>query len=105
LAGFALTTQAWIDLFGALGRMSDPALQSNIPKNLPIYIFAGEEDPVGAQGRGPTRLAKAYERAGLRHVTLKLYPGARHETLNETIRDRVMAELLAWLDANVASNS
>jgi alpha-beta hydrolase superfamily lysophospholipase len=105
LAGFALTTQAWIDLYGALSSLADAEKQARIPKNLPIYIFAGDTDPVGEQGRGPTALAKAYERAGLQHVTLKLYPGARHETLNETNRDRVMAELVAWLDANVAASS
>ena len=29
---------------------------------------------------------------------MKLYPGARHETLNETNRDEVTADLIAWLD-------
>lgn len=105
LSGFPITTQGWIDLYGALKRMDDPAQQARIPKSLPLYIFAGDSDPVGEQGRGPTALAKAYERAGMQHVTLKLYPGARHETLNETNRDRVTADFIAWLDANVAASS
>jgi alpha-beta hydrolase superfamily lysophospholipase len=37
----------------------------------------------------------------LTRVTTKLYPEARHETLNETNRDEVTADLVAWLDANV----
>jgi alpha-beta hydrolase superfamily lysophospholipase len=32
-------------------------------------------------------------------VTVTLYPGARHEILNETNRDAVTAEIVAWLRA------
>ncbi len=39
--------------------------------------------------------------AGVRDVTLKVYPGARHEVFNETNRDEVEADLLAWLDTHV----
>ena len=45
----------------------------------------------------PRALAKAYARAGLSKVTLQLYPGARHEMLNEINRDEVHAHLLDWL--------
>lgn len=99
--GFPLTTQAWVDLLGGLIRIEDTALQARIPKGLPIYMLSGDKDPVGRQGRGPRALAKAYARAGLSKVTLKLYSGARHELLNETIREQVTTELIAWLDAHV----
>jgi len=35
-------------------------------------------------------------------VELKVYPGGRHEMLNETNRDEVVADLTAWLDRTVA---
>jgi len=34
-------------------------------------------------------------------VTVQLYPAARHEILNETNRDEVTGEVVAWLKARV----
>jgi alpha-beta hydrolase superfamily lysophospholipase len=36
--------------------------------------------------------------AGSQHLQLTLYPQARHEVFNETNRDEVTADVLAWLD-------
>ena len=48
-------------------------------------------------------LADAYRtRGGLADVTLKIYPGARHEVFNETNRAEVFADLLGWLDTHVS---
>jgi alpha-beta hydrolase superfamily lysophospholipase len=101
LCGFDTTIQGFIDLTDGLVSIEQHARHAQIPKNLPIYLFAGETDPVGQAGKGPRALAAAYERAGLRRVNLRMYPEARHETLNETNRDEVTSDLLAWLDANV----
>jgi alpha-beta hydrolase superfamily lysophospholipase len=105
LCGFDLTVQGWIDLMGGLIAIDDPALQRRVPKNLPVYLFAGERDPVGGMGKGPRALLAAYKRAGLSRVSLKLYDGGRHEMLNEINRDQVVADLIAWLDANIAQAS
>jgi len=102
LCGFAITTQAWQDLIRGLLQLADPALHARIPKQLPIYLFAGALDPVGRAGQGPRALARAYERAGLTRVTLKLYPGGRHEMLNEVNRAEVTQDVLAWVDAQLA---
>jgi alpha-beta hydrolase superfamily lysophospholipase len=102
LSGFEVTTQGWIDIMGGLIAIENAADRQRVPKNLPIYIFSGEKDPVGRMGAGPRRLAAAYRRAGVSNVTCKLYPDARHEMINETNRDEVVADLIAWLDANIA---
>ncbi len=49
--------------------------------------------------RSPRKLANAYRALGAADVTLKLYPVARHELFNETNRDEVVRDLIAWLDA------
>ena len=67
---------------------------------LPVYIFVGDADPINAGLTRLTPLVDAYRAAGLA-VTLKVYPGGRHEMLNETNRDEVVAELLGWLDGTV----
>lgn len=71
---------------------------ARVPKNLPLYLFAGDEDPVGARGKGVKKLRAAYQRHGLTDVSLKLYPGGRHEMLNEINRDEVMQDLLNWIE-------
>ena len=60
-------------------------------------MFSGARDPVGAKLAG---LLDVYRAAGL-DVTAKIYPEARHETLNETNRDEVVGDLIAWLSARV----
>jgi alpha-beta hydrolase superfamily lysophospholipase len=99
LCGFDVTTQSWYDLLSGMLGNEDAALRARIPKGLPIYIMSGAADPTGRAGEGPKVLAKAYQTAGQERVTLRLYPGARHELLNEANRDEVTAELIRWLDS------
>lgn len=95
--GWVATTQMWSDLFSGLRVIQQSKLQQRIPADLPIYIFSGELDPVGG-AKGIAKLVDAYDKAGLTRVTHKLYPGGRHEMLNETNREEVVADLLTWLD-------
>ncbi|KQV06500.1 alpha/beta fold hydrolase [Leifsonia sp. Root112D2] len=70
-----------------------------LPARLPLLIQVGADDPVGGI-RSNERLAESYRsRSGLTDVTLQVYEGARHEIYNETNRDEVIADLVAWLDA------
>jgi alpha-beta hydrolase superfamily lysophospholipase len=105
LCGFAVTTQSWVDLFSGMIGNEDPALRARVPKHLPIYIVSGAVDPTGRASQGPKALAAAYESAGLDQVTLRLYPDARHELLNETNRNEVTSDLIAWLDAHISASS
>jgi len=99
--GFEVTTSLWIDVLDATAHNADPARQARLPADLPVYIFSGARDPVGENGKGVERLVAEYRRAGLARVSSKLYPDARHETLNETNREEVTRDLLAWLRATV----
>ena len=71
---------------------------TDVPSSLPLLILNGTDDPIGGD-EGGRALAEHYRRAGVRDVTLELYAGARHELLNETNREEVTADLLAWLAA------
>jgi alpha-beta hydrolase superfamily lysophospholipase len=99
--GFTCTASLWVELLDAMSEVSRPDRQARIPKDLPIYVFAGTRDPVGEDGKGVEQLVGAYRAAGLGRVTLRLYEGGRHEMLNETNRDEVTRDLLAWLEAEV----
>ena len=81
-------------------RRLDAETLAKVRKGLPVYIFVGDADPINAGLTRLTPLVDAYRQAGLA-VTLKVYPGGRHEMLNETNRAEVVADLKAWLDATV----
>lgn len=38
-------------------------------------------------------------------VDMRLYEGARHEVLNETNRDEVYADILAWLEKTLVQKA
>lgn len=103
LCGFPVSTQLWIDVLDALADIARPERQAKIPGDLPVYIFSGSEDPVSERTKTLTQLAGAYGRAGVRDVKHRFYPGGRHEMLNETNRDEVTRDLIAWLDAHVTA--
>jgi alpha-beta hydrolase superfamily lysophospholipase len=63
-----------------------------------VYVFSGSVDPVGDMSKGPTALVNAYRNLGINDCEFVLYPGARHETLNETNREEVMDNLLSWIN-------
>lgn len=102
MCGFVLSVQSWLDLLDALGSLTAKENLARIPRDLPIYLFAGTKDPVGDFGRGVERLAGSYRAAGLRRVELRLYPGGRHEMLHEKNADEVIAELIAWIERAIA---
>ncbi|HVN00347.1 MAG TPA: alpha/beta fold hydrolase [Caulobacteraceae bacterium] len=82
-------------------RRLDPEAMAKVRKGLPVYIFVGDADPINDHLKRLTPLVDAYRAAGL-DVTLKVYPGGRHEMLNETNRAEVVADLRSWLDSTVA---
>jgi alpha-beta hydrolase superfamily lysophospholipase len=74
---------------------------ASIPKTLPIFLFAGTHDRVGGNGEFINKLAALYRDSGIVDVQVTLYPEGRHETLNETNRDQVHCDLVAWLQKHV----
>ena len=97
LCGFRCTNQYWCDLFGGLLQVTPVNNLAQIDRDLPLLVIGGECDPV-SDGKRQTDLANALRQAGNTHVQQKLYPGARHELLNESNRDEVTAYLIDWLE-------
>lgn len=75
---------------------------AGLAPGVPILIISGAEDPL-SRGNGLQLLADAYRGRGVRDVAMKVYPGARHELLNETNRDEVFAEITTWMLEQVAN--
>jgi alpha-beta hydrolase superfamily lysophospholipase len=96
LCGFRCTNQLWIDLLGGLQQISKASNLAQIDPGLPLLVIGGECDPV-SEGKRLTDLANALRKAGSQSLQLTIYPQARHELFNETNRDEVTADVLAWI--------
>ena len=97
LCGFGLDGEGGKQMFVAARRMADADAVAAMRPELPVYVAVGEMDPVNGQLALVHPLIQRYADAGLTDVTLKTYPGARHEIFNETNRDEVVADLTTWL--------
>lgn len=99
--GFVPTTQMYLDLFSGLRVIGQAErVRAAARPDTPVYAFAGSEDPVGGAA-GMTSLLEHYRAAGLTAVEHRLYDGGRHEMLNETNRDEVVADVLAWIESQL----
>ncbi len=103
MCGFTLSAGFYSGFFRGLSEMHNRTRLKRIPRDLPILILAGMEDPVGRYGRGVRSLLHTYRRMGLTNVSCHWYPGARHELLNDTSRDVVTQDILVWIRYVVGS--
>lgn len=101
LCMFTFTLNGYETLFATIAYIQKKRHIDQIPKDLPILLISGEDDPVGDQGRGVKKAMEGFQQAGIKEVTLKLYPHDRHEILNETDCFLVEHDLLNWLDEHL----
>jgi alpha-beta hydrolase superfamily lysophospholipase len=99
--GFGLDAEATKAMFTGARALADPDRLSAMRADLPVYIAVGEHDPVNGQLVLVNTLVDRYRAAGITDITLTVYPQARHEVFNETNREEVVADLLAWLETVV----
>ena len=72
-----------------------------MPKDLPLLLVSGEDDPVGGWGKGVQKIADRLHAAGLSDLTARLYPEMRHEILNELSSQTVWSDLLLWMQSYI----
>lgn len=97
--GFICTTSFYVDLLEGIQKIHEHREVDKINKQLPIFLLAGVEDPVGNYGKGVQEVYEQYLQLGLEEVSIKLYEGGRHEMLNELNREEVYQDILNWLEA------
>ncbi len=100
--GFIFTSSAYYYMFkGMIENFNDSNMRA-IPKNLKIYLFSGDEDPVGNYGEGVKYMYDLYKnKLEISDVTLRLYNHGRHEMLNEINKDEVIEHLIDWLNKRI----
>jgi alpha-beta hydrolase superfamily lysophospholipase len=97
LCGFGVSARSMATMAGASMRIIDPAQLARIRKDLPIWIMAGDRDPINHHLEWLRPVAERYRAAGIKDVTEKYYRDGRHEMFNETNRTEVYRDLLEWL--------
>lgn len=97
LCSFMFTVGAYCQLFTGLKTLTVKDNLAKMDKALPILFVAGEDDPVGDFGKGVKKVYHQFRAIGMRDVSIKLYPGDRHEILNETDRTEVYEDIVRWI--------
>lgn len=81
---------------------ADPDRLARIRDDLPVLLVSGDADPLAGGGAAIEMVAQRYRDAGLTDVTVRLYPEGRHELLNETNRDEVTTDVVAFWERALA---
>lgn len=95
--GKSFSAKFYIDFFGAFSKIYKKENLLKINKSKPIFLVAGSDDPVGSMGKSVKKLYEFYKSLGL-NVSIKLYEGARHEILNEKIKEEVYLDVKNFLE-------
>lgn len=96
--GFLFSLDGMLMLLDVNVNSNRPETFKAVRPSLPILIVSGDMDPVGEYGEGVRQVYKSYLDAGIQNCAMKLYPGARHEILNETNKQEVYADIFEFAD-------
>lgn len=102
-SSFVPTLGAFREMLHGIRYIQKPANLARMDKALPVFFFSGDQDPVGDMGKGAKKAYQSFLDAGCGDVSLKLYPGGRHEMLNEINRDEVWDDVLQWLESKMGT--
>ncbi|MBQ4290953.1 MAG: lysophospholipase, partial [Clostridia bacterium] len=96
---YSFTASAMGDLIRLTRECNRPEWSNQVGDSLPILLLSGEEDPVGEYGAGVRTVFERLKEAG-KNAEMILYPGCRHEILNDTSREQVIADIVRFLEQN-----
>lgn len=94
---FVFTANGFRTLMKLIWNLYDTEKLKQMPKKLPVLFASGQEDPVGDYGRAVEKVFHSFEELGMEQVQLKLYPGDRHEILNEADRENVYGDIYRFI--------
>ncbi len=94
---FKFTVSAMGDLIRLMKNANRSAWFKAVPSDLPILLLSGADDPVGNYGKGVRQVQERLKRQG-RNVKMILYPGGRHEILNDITYGQVKEDIIDFLE-------
>jgi alpha-beta hydrolase superfamily lysophospholipase len=96
--GFPFSAGLALDWVAGNRKINDPAQQARIPRDVPVHLAVGDQDPCHARMSLVYGLLEDFRYAGTRELSWRAYPGARHEILNETNREEVIRDLVTVVE-------
>ena len=96
------STGLFREMLWGISYITRPANLRRMNANTPVLFLSGAMDPVGDCGKGVRRAYRSFQKAGVRDVSIKLYPDLRHEIFNEACREDVYNDLYQWLSRYLA---
>ncbi|MDO4276441.1 MAG: alpha/beta fold hydrolase [Eubacteriales bacterium] len=97
LCGFTFTDDAYLALFQLMKEAYDVKHWKCTKPQMPVLFISGEEDPCMGNVRQFAKSVQAMRNAGYYDVKGKLYPGMRHEILNEKDKNKVYRDIAVYL--------
>ena len=98
---YIFTLNGYLGLFESVLFDNQDENIAALPKDVPMLLVSGADDPVGDCGEAVKSVFERYKAAGIKDITMKLYAGDRHEILNELDKDTVFADLLRWMEERI----
>ena len=97
--GFVASCGLLRDMMKGIHYIEQPKNLAQMRKDLPVFFIAGGDDPVGSYGKGIHTCVKAFQKAGMTKVSMRIYPLCRHEILNEINREEIYEDIVQWMSA------
>lgn len=102
LCTFTFTVSAFHELFVTLRAVNSKKWAESVPVDMPVFLFSGDEDPVGNYGKGVLEVESMLKQAGVQDLEVLLYAKGRHEMLNELNKNKVYEDVLDWLERHIS---
>lgn len=98
---FVFTLNGFYNLFSCIGEIIKKENLVKMPKQVPVLITSGADDPVGEFSKAPKIVYQVFKDVGMQDVEIKLYDNDRHEILNETDNEVVYQDLYNWINKKI----
>lgn len=92
--GFVCSNSFYVDMLAGLSKVHRS--MNRLPKELPVLMLAGAEDPVVGSRKGAEKVMNKVKKVN-ETTEFKIFDGMRHEILNETQRELVYKEIYNWI--------
>ena len=100
LCQFTFSAAGYLMLIRTIEYIQKPQHIRALAPDLSILFVSGALDPIGENGRGVQRVMRRYQRQ-CSDVSAKLYPGCRHQILDETISDTICNDIADWVELRI----
>jgi len=95
--GFTASCGLLRDMMGGIFMIQQKKNLEKMDKSLPVLFVAGGDDPVGNYGEGVKQAGEKFRKIGMQDVSVRLFPLARHEILNEINREEIYNFVSDWI--------